>query len=134
VCSLTDDVCAKSLSVYRRRVLDSPGTIFQFDDTWGIAKGWMEYKIKNQPIPESYFPKSLKIDRASGTLPDLFHANRGIIVVSERARAVLDRLAPGEVEFVSVTVQAAPTNWLNLLPAPPSRIGSKKISVQPISN
>jgi hypothetical protein len=36
-------------------------------------------------------------------------------VVSERARAVLDGLAPDEVEFIPVTVRTAPTTWLNPL-------------------
>jgi hypothetical protein len=80
-----------------------------------MAEGWTELERNNQPIPASCFPKSLTIERASATLPDLFHKTRGIIVVSERARAVLDRLAPGEVEFIPVTVRAAPTTWLNPL-------------------
>ena len=92
------------------------GTIFHLDEaTWEMSGDWDEYRPRNLPIPASCFPKSLTIDRASATLPDLFHASRGIILVSERARAVLDRLAPGEVEFIPVTVRAAPTTWLNPL-------------------
>src|SRR4051812_44927510 len=92
------------------------GTIFHLDEaTWEMSGDWDEYGPRNLPIPASCFPKLLKIDRASATLPDLFHASRGIILVSERARAVLDRLAPGEVEFIPVIVRAAPTTWLNPL-------------------
>lgn len=92
------------------------GTIFHLDEaTWKMSGDWDEYRHRNLPIPASCFPKSLTIDRASATLPDLFHASRGIIIVSERARAVLDRLAPGEVEFIPVTVRAPPTTWLNPL-------------------
>jgi hypothetical protein len=38
----------------------------------------------------------------------MFHTNRGIIVFSERARVVMEDWAPGQVEFISVAVQAAP--------------------------
>jgi len=92
------------------------GTIFDLDDrTRMMEKGWMEFVRENKPIPVSYFPKSLTIERASASLPDLFHTSRGIIVVSERARAILDRLARGEVEFIPVTIRAASTTWLNPL-------------------
>jgi hypothetical protein len=102
--------------VYRFDPTYFNGTIFQFDDaTWKMSGDWGEYPRRNLPIPASCFPKSLTIERARAPLPDLFHASRGIIVVSERARSVLDRLAPGEIEFIPVAVRAAPTTWLNPL-------------------
>jgi hypothetical protein len=87
------------------------GTIFQFDDASRMAKGWMGF----QQIPASYFPKELVIERAKAPLPDLFHTSRGIFVVSERARIVLEKLAPGEVEFIPVDIKTAPTSRLNPL-------------------
>jgi hypothetical protein len=89
------------------------GTIFQLDDTGHMAGGWMEFKRENQPIPASYFPRSLVIERAKAPLPDLFHKSRDLIVVSERARAIFEKLAPGQVEFIPVDIKKAPTGWLN---------------------
>ena len=31
----------------------------------------------------------------------------------ERARAIVEKLAPGQVEFIPVTIEATPTSWLN---------------------
>jgi hypothetical protein len=59
--------------VYRFDPTYFNGTIFQLDETWEMAEGWMEFGRNNQPIPASYFPESLTIDRASATLPDIFH-------------------------------------------------------------
>jgi hypothetical protein len=84
------------------------GTIFSLDETWEMGSGWMEYEGKNQPIPASYFPKSLTFDGARGTLPDIFHTARDIIVFSERARAVMEDWAPGQVEFIPVACHAEP--------------------------
>jgi hypothetical protein len=89
------------------------GTIFLFDDAWHMASGWMEFERQNQPIPTTYFPKSLVIDRAKAPLPDLFHASRDLIIVSERARGIFEKLAPREVEFIPVDISKAPTSWLN---------------------
>jgi hypothetical protein len=92
------------------------GTIFLLDeDTWHMSRGWTEHVRANQPIPASFFPKLLTITRASAVLPDLFHASRGIIAVSDRARVVLEELAPGQVEFIPVKLNAAPTTWRNSL-------------------
>lgn len=90
------------------------GTIFEFAD-YHMGDGWMEFEIQNQPIPASHFPKSLVVERAKGPLPDLFHASRGIVVVSERARAAFERTCPGQVEFIPVDIEKAPTGWLNPL-------------------
>jgi len=46
-------------------------------------------------------------------MPDLFHVSRGTLVVSERARVIFERMAPGEVEFIPVQMTKAPTSWLN---------------------
>lgn len=89
------------------------GTIFEFDDIAHMASGWMEFEYKNQPIPASYFPKSLVIARAKVPLPDLFHASRDLIIVSERARAIFEKRAPGGLEFIPVDISKTPTSWLN---------------------
>lgn len=91
------------------------GAIFRLDRSWEMSGDWYEHYCNNLPIPSSCFPKSLTIDSASARLPDLFHTSRSIIVVSERARTVLERLAPGQVEFIPVAIKAAPTTWLNPL-------------------
>jgi hypothetical protein len=89
------------------------GTIFQFNNASHMAKGSMEYEFRNQPIPASYFPRSLIVERAKASLPDLFHTSRGLFVVSERARVIFEKLAPGEVEFIPVEIKKAPTGWRN---------------------
>jgi hypothetical protein len=66
------------------------------------------YLIENKPIPAHLFSKSLTVAGAMQRLPDIFHTSRGTIVFSERARAVVEELAPGQVEFVPVTINAAP--------------------------
>jgi hypothetical protein len=85
------------------------GTIFHLDeDTWKMSGGWTEFERDNQPIPASYFPKSLTFDGAEGALPDMFHTTRGLFMFSERARLVMEDWAPGQVEFIPVAVQATP--------------------------
>ncbi|MGO9546834.1 MAG: hypothetical protein ACLPPF_18805 [Rhodomicrobium sp.] len=81
------------------------GTIFLFEE-WNMCGDYTEHRRKNKPIPASYFPKSLKVTDASQKLPDMFHTNRNIIVFSERARVVMERMAPGEVEFIPVFLNA----------------------------
>jgi len=73
----------------------------------------LAYGKRLQPIPTTYFPKSLVIDRAKAPLPDLFHASRDLIIASDRARAIFEKLAPREVEFIPVDINKAPTSWLN---------------------
>jgi hypothetical protein len=90
------------------------GTIFRLAD-YEMGEDWMDFKIENRPIPASHFPRSLIVERAKGPLPDLFHASRGIIVVSEQARAIFDKRAPGQVEFIPVDIEKARTGWLNPL-------------------
>lgn len=86
------------------------GTIFSLDeDSWEMSSDWDEYERNNQPIPASCFPKSLTFDRATTALPDMFHTDRGIIVLSERARVVMEEWAHDQVEFIPVAVQAAPS-------------------------
>lgn len=85
------------------------GTIFELDeDTWKMSPGWMEYRPRNEPIPASYFPKSVIFGAAKAVLPDMFHTARNIIIFSERARVVTERWAPGQVEFIPVTFRADP--------------------------
>jgi hypothetical protein len=84
------------------------GTLFRVDKTSRMVVGWMEYELENQPIPAIYFPKSLTFDRAHAALPDIFHTTRDIIVFSERARAVTEHWAPGQVEFIPVACHAEP--------------------------
>ena len=90
------------------------GTIFELAD-YEMGEDWWDFKIENRPIPASQFPRSLTVERAKGPLPDLFHASRGIIVVSEQARAIFDKRAPGQVEFIPVDIEKARTGWLNPL-------------------
>lgn len=99
--------------VYKFDPINFNGFIFLMDDGPGRAKGAIDYISQNLPIPASYFPKSLTIERASTSIPDLFHVSRGTLVVSERARAVFERMAPGEVEFIPVQMNKARTGWLN---------------------
>jgi hypothetical protein len=85
------------------------GTIFHLDEeTWKMSSGWMEFERRNQPIPASYFPKSLTFDGAGDALPEMFHTARGLIMFSERARVVMEEWAPGQVEFIPVACHAEP--------------------------
>jgi hypothetical protein len=81
------------------------GTVFSLDRTSHMVGGAMLF---TKPIPASCFPKTLIFTAASSRLPDIFHMSRGIFVVSERARAVIEHWAPGEVEFIPVAHQAKP--------------------------
>ena len=83
------------------------GTIFLLEE-WDMSRGWTIYVGKNEPIPASYFPKSLTVIDASAELPDIFHTSRDLVVFSERARMIMEEWAPGEVEFIPVSVSAAP--------------------------
>lgn len=84
------------------------GTIFSLDKAWEMTSGWMEFERKNQPIPASFFPKSLIFNGATAELPDMFHTTRDIIVFSERARAVIEEWAAAQVEFIPVVCHAEP--------------------------
>ena len=54
--------------VYKFDPTYSTATIFDLDDsTRMMEKGWMEFVRENEPIPASYFPKSLTIERASAS-------------------------------------------------------------------
>jgi hypothetical protein len=99
--------------VYKFDPVNFNGFIFLMDDGPGRAKDSINYIGQNLPIPASYFPKILTIERASSSMPDLFHVSRGDFVVSERARVIFERMAPGEVEFIPVQMKKAPTSWLN---------------------
>ncbi len=93
--------------VYLLDPVDWDGTSFLLAGYHGnSAKA--PYIIENKPIPAHLFPKSLTIADAMQQLPDIFHTSRGTIVFSERARAVIEELAPGQVEFIPVTINAAP--------------------------
>jgi hypothetical protein len=81
------------------------GTIFLFEE-FHMSRGWTKYVGRNKPIPASYFPKSLTVSDASAELPDIFHTNRDLIVFSGRARIVMEKWAPGEVEFIPVAVNS----------------------------
>ena len=85
------------------------GTTFILDlARSGMLKGSLSFIRQNLPIPASYFPKSLTFDGASAKLPDMFHTSRGFFIFSERARAVIDDWAPGQVEFIPVACHAKP--------------------------
>ena len=104
--------------VYLLDPADWDGTSFLLAGNYGnSAKA--PYLIENKPIPADLFPQSLTVVGAMQQLPDVFHTSRGTIVFSERARAVVEELAPGQVEFVPVTINAAPelADRLNLASA-----------------
>src|SRR5215468_3425797 len=88
-----------------------PGMVYIFDpkaingtsytlDEYHLGAGSSEYVRQNKPIPASYFPKSLTVVDASQELGDMFHTGRGVIVFSQRARALMEERAPGQVEFI----------------------------------
>lgn len=82
------------------------GTTFDLDKTSRMAVESMGFGIN--PVPASYFPKSLVFTGASARLPDMFHMSRGFFVVSEQARAVLEHWTPAQIEFIPVAHQARP--------------------------
>jgi hypothetical protein len=83
------------------------GTIFLFDE-WSTLGDHTECRRAIKPIPASYFPKSLTVADASAVLPDIFHTYRDIIIFSDKAHSIMEEWAPGQVEFIPVTVDAAP--------------------------
>jgi hypothetical protein len=85
---------------------NSNGGCFLFDDLDEMIRGFSQPWGANLPIPASYFPRSMTVVKATRPMPDIFHWSRGLIVYSERARALLDTLAPGQVEFIPVVIQA----------------------------
>jgi len=93
--------------VYKFDPIYFNGTIFNLDEkTWKMSGDWTEYERRNEPIPASCFPQKLTFDKAKGALPDMFHTVRRIVMFSERARLIMEKLAPGEVEFIPVDVDA----------------------------
>ncbi|WP_158931612.1 hypothetical protein [Acidisphaera sp. S103] len=93
--------------VYKFDPISWNGTIFLLAE-WHMSGDHLEYRRANKPIPASYFPKSLTVDEAAQALPDIFHTYRGLIVFSERARALMEERAPGQVEFIPVAIHAEP--------------------------
>lgn len=98
----------RGLMVYKFDPIHFNGTVFDLDETSVMMKGWTQFIRQNLAIPESHFPKSITFDAASSQLPDMFHMSRGIFIFSQRARAVMEHWAPGQVEFIPVTVHAEP--------------------------
>lgn len=98
--------------IYRFDPVWFQGLLFQFEDS-SMKQGWMTYQFNRQPVPASYFPPTLVIKRAKAPMPDLFHTSRGIFVVSARARAVFEKEAPGQVEFLPVEITTTPMDWRN---------------------
>jgi hypothetical protein len=95
--------------VYKFDPIYFNGTIFELDDkTWEMSGDWMGYRGRNEPIPASCFPQTLTFEAAGSALPDMFHTARDIVVFSEPARLVMERRAPGQVEFIPVDVDAPP--------------------------
>lgn len=93
--------------------------VYKFDPTycndtvfllgkWNMSGDWMEYRRENKPIPAGCFPKSITVVDASQSLPDMFHTNRDLIVFSEKARTIIEELAPEQVEFIPVELHAEP--------------------------
>jgi hypothetical protein len=81
------------------------GTIFEFAE-WDMLGDFGECYRANKPIPASYFPQSLTVAKATKALPDMIRASRSLIVFSERARTLLEQQAPGQVEFIPVSIHA----------------------------
>jgi hypothetical protein len=68
------------------------------------------YIVNNKPIPAELFPKWLNIEfpqNMTVELPDLFRVGSSFIF-PERARAVMEELAPGQVEYIPVAISAEP--------------------------
>jgi len=86
---------------------DWNGTSFRLDE-YHISPGRIEFRFQNKPIPASYFPKSLTVVEAIQAMPDMFHTARSFILFSKRARTLLEERASGQVEFIPVTIHAAP--------------------------
>jgi hypothetical protein len=80
----------------------SPGF---FSPEWDGLNDFNEYYGANKPIPAAYFPQPLIVDELVQDVPDIFRASSRIIVFSERARALMEKLAPGQVEFVRIEIQ-----------------------------
>jgi hypothetical protein len=95
--------------VYKFDPIYFNGTIFRLDEeTWEMSGDWMDYEIRNEPIPASCFPQALTFDEANGALPDMFHTARDILMFSERARQFMEQRAPGQIEYIPVDVDASP--------------------------
>jgi len=83
------------------------GTVFTLGE-WHMSGDKTEYYNTNRPIPASFFPQSLRVDDARQALPDIFHTYRDIIIFSERARALMEERALGQVQFIPVAIHAEP--------------------------
>ena len=94
--------------VYKFDPIYFNGTVFGLDETSQMVRGCYDFIRKNEPIPASYCPKTLAFKNANDVLPDIFHMSRGFLVFSERARAIMEHWAPGQVEFIRVACRAEP--------------------------
>jgi hypothetical protein len=83
---------------------------------FGLAGGrfddFTEFYRANKPIPADYFPGPLIVDEPLQDPPDIFRASSRVIVFSERARAFMERMAPGQVEFIPAKIQVDPETAL----------------------
>jgi hypothetical protein len=97
---------------------DWNSTSFTLDE-YHMLGDWRQYRLQNKPIPASCFPKALTVVDAIQAMPEMFHTSRSYIVFSERARAVVEERASGQVEFIPVTMHAVPqiADRLNLASA-----------------
>jgi hypothetical protein len=80
---------------------------YRFGD-FSMSRGFTAYRGQNKPIPASYFPRTLTMEDAIEELPDIFNINSGFPMFSERARVFVEDRAPGQIEFIPVTVTADP--------------------------
>jgi hypothetical protein len=92
--------------VYKFDPINFNGTIFHLDRASEMVSGSTKFISQGQPIPASYFPKTLTFDAGSSKLPDMFHMSRGFFILSERARGVMEHWVPGQVEFIPVACRA----------------------------
>ncbi len=105
--STPGEVSLEAYMVYLLDPVDWDGTSFLLAGYHGNSAKAPLYH-REQADPCAFVSKSLTIADAMQQLPDIFHTSRGTIVFSERARAVIEELAPGQVEFIPVTINAAP--------------------------
>ena len=81
---------------------NSPGLI---SPLWDGLDDLNAYYRANQQIPAAKFPQPLIVDGPVQDVPDIFRPSSRVIVFSERARALMEKSAPGQVEFIPVRIQ-----------------------------
>jgi hypothetical protein len=81
------------------------GTIFDLAD-YEFGDDILDYKALD-PIPADQFPKKL-MTSSRFVMPDIFHTTRSKIIVSSRAREVMEPIMTDEIGYIVVRVEAHP--------------------------